>query len=405
MRKWWDGFNREYKLLILVWLFFGLTSGLYDPTFNNYLNEIFHISAKVRGYLEFPRELPGFLVAFISGLLIFLADAHLLGMALGLVALGLAGQSFAVWNGHPLFGWMVVSMLIWSVGTHIYLPLSSSVSISLSNPRELGKSLGRLNGINTAAYILGCALIWVFMDWLKLPFGTIFRVAALFSLLAAVALFLMKVKHHPRKQGPKSRFVFRREYSLFYWMSVLFGARKQIFLTFAPWVLIKIYDQEEGTFAVLFIISSIIGIVFKPWLGRMIDQIGERKILMVDSIVLAFVCLGYGFAGHLGLGSYAVFLVFICFILDQLLFAVQMARSTYLHKNLVQESDLTPTLSMGVSFDHLVSMTIPILGGFLWESYGYETIFMLAGLIVLANLYVTSRIKDQPSLTSEEITA
>lgn len=395
MRKWWSGFNREYKLLILVWLFYGLTSGLYEATFNNYLNEVFHMSAKVRGYLEFPRELPGFLVAIISGLLIFLPDVHLLGAALGSVVVGLVGQSFAVWHGQPQFSWMIFSMLIWSVGTHLYLPLSSSVSMNLSNPAEIGKSLGRLNGVNTAAYIAGCLLLLFLTSFFKSKYLPIFLLAAFFSILAASCMFVIKVRYKAEKKNTGFRLVFRREYSLFYWLNVLYGARKQVFLTFAPWVLIKIYHQSEGTFAILLIIASVAGIFFKPWLGKMIDRVGERPILMGEAFILIFVCLGYGFAGHLGLGTYAIYLVFLCYILDQLLLAVTMARSTYLHKNLVTESDLTPTLSMGISMDHLVSMTIPVLGGWLWEAYGFETIFVVAALVACINLFTASHIKER----------
>ncbi|MGE5583276.1 MAG: MFS transporter [Bacillota bacterium] len=397
MRKWWSGFSREYKLLILVWLFAGLTSGLYDPTFNNYLSHIFNISAKIRGYLEFPREMPGFLVAVISGVLIFLADVHLLGLAIGLTALGLVGQSFAVWRGQPQFGWMIGSMLIWSVGTHLFLPLSSSVSLRFSDPAGAGKSLGRLNGVNTAAYIIGCALIWALMDWWKFSYGMVFRLAAIFSLAAVGCLLIMKVKPQPQpeKGGPRLKLVFRKEYSLFYWLNVLFGARKQVFLTFAPWVLIKIYHQNAGTFAALLITASLIGVFFKPWLGRMIDRVGERKILMAEALSLIFICLGYGFAGHLGIGDYAIYLLFFCFVCDQLLFAASMARTTYLHKRLVVESDLTPTLSMGVSLDHLVSMTVPVLGGLLWEAYGFESIFLAAALIAGINLFAASKVSDK----------
>lgn len=393
MRKWWSGFSREYQLLLLSWLFIGVTSGLYDPTFNNYLNEIFHVSAKVRGFLEFPRELPGFLVAIVSGLLMFIADVPILGMAFGLIALGLIGQSFAVWHGGPQFSWMITSMLVWSLGTHLFLPLSSSVSVKLSKEGEIGKSLGRLNGINNAAYIVGCASIWLLLGYWKIGYNWIFRVAAVFSLLAAVCLFLMKKPPRSKATRFKFRLLFRKEYSLFYWLSVLYGARKQVFLTFAPWVLIKVYHQPATTIAGLLFAAATIGIVFKPWVGRMIDRIGERFILMADAFSLIFVCLGYGFAGHLGLGGFAVWLVFLCFILDQLLFAVTIARTTYLHKRLVEESDLTPTLSMGVSMDHLVAMTVPVLGGLLWEAMGFEAIFVVAALISGVNLLVAGKIQ------------
>jgi predicted MFS family arabinose efflux permease len=172
-----------------------------------------------------------------------------------------------------------------------------------------------------------------------------------------------------------------------------------VFLTFAPWVLIRIYHKDAQTIAGLLLGASVVGIFFKPWLGRMIDRVGERVIIMGESLVLILVCLGYGLAGHLGIGRYAIYLVYLCFILDQLLFAVNMARATYLHKNLVREDDLTPTLAMGTSMDHVVSMTVPILGGLLWEIYGYESTFYVAALIAIINLVVATWIKERSAPT------
>jgi predicted MFS family arabinose efflux permease len=232
---------------------------------------------------------------------------------------------------------------------------------------------------------------------LKLHYNAVFRVAAFFALLAAGCLFTIKALKRPKTNRPKLRLVFRKKYSLFYWLSVLFGARKQVFITFAPWVLIKINGQKEGAFVILLFIASVIGIFFKPWLGRMIDKIGERRILTGEALSLIVVCLGYGFAGHLGLGKQAVYLVYLCYVLDQILFAVSMARTTYLHKLLVCEEDFTPTLSLGVSIDHVVAMTVPTLGGLLWEKFGYEAIFVVAALIAAINFWTAGRVKTSPN--------
>ena len=124
MRKLWSGFNREFKLLILVWLFFGITNGIFDTVFSNYLNDVFHVSAGVRGFLEIPREFPGLIVAIVAGCLVFMVDVRLLGLAISLVALGMFGQSFYNWGGQPQLGWMIGSLLVWSTGTHLFLPLS-----------------------------------------------------------------------------------------------------------------------------------------------------------------------------------------------------------------------------------------------------------------------------------------
>lgn len=394
MRKWWSGLNREYKLLLLSFAFIGLTSGIYDSTFNNYLNDVFHISAKVRGIIEFPRELPGFLVALVSGLLIFLPDVRMLGISLGLIGVGLIGQSIYSWGGEPHFSWMIMMMVLWSFGAHIYMPFSNSVAFDHAPEGQEGKILGQLNGVNNLVYIIGCASIWLLVGVFKINYGGLFRIAALFALIAAAYVFLMRHKNIAKRDEKKVRFVFRKEYSLFYFLNILFGARKQVFLTFAPWVLIKIYHEPATTIATLLFVASFFGIFFKPLLGHLIDRVGERFVIMAESSLLILVCLGYGFAGHLGLAKYAIYLVFFCYILDQLLFAVTMARTTYIRKNLIDSSDLTPTLSMGISMDHAVSMTIPMFGGLLWMKFGYESIFLAAAGVALINLLVASRIKQ-----------
>lgn len=393
MQKWWNGLSRDYQLLLLSFALIGLTNGIYDATFNNYLSDIFHISAKVRGFIEFPRELPGFLVTIVSGLLMFLPDLRMLGMALGLIGVGLIGQSFYSWGGDPHFTWMVIMMVLWSFGAHLNIPFSASVALSHAPEGKAGKTLGELNGVNNFVYIIGCASIWLLMGVFKWSYRWVFLLAALFAILAAFCVFLMKNGPRVQPDGKKVRFVLRRQYSLFYVLNILFGARKQVFLTFAPWVLIKIYHEPATTIATLLFLASTVGIAFKPWLGWLIDHWGERPVIMGESALLVLVCLGYGFAGRLGLGPSAVYLVFLCFIMDQVLFGVTMARTTYLHKNLVQESDLTPTLSMGTTMDHAVSMSIPMCGGLLWAQFGYESIFMVAAVVALINLFVASRIK------------
>lgn len=393
MTKLWASFSREFKLLFVIFLCFGIASGIYDTVFNNYLNEVFHISAQVRGFLEFPREFPGFIIAIVSGLLMFLADVRMLGVAMLLISAGMTGQSFYSWGGEPQFAWMVGTMMVWSVGTHLFLPLSSSVTLQLSDKANMGKNLGVLNGAQTAAKIIGCLLIWLVMGVFKLSYDWIFRLAALFALVAMAAAFLMKAEQRHPSERTGFRLLFRKEYSLFYWLSILYGARKQVFLTFAPWVIVRIYNRDAQTMAALTIISAVLGIFFNPWLGRIIDRLGERAVIFGEAICFVGVCLGYAFADRLGIGNYAVYLVFACFIIDLLLASVTMARTTYLHKNLVEGADLTPTLSMGISLDHMVAMTIPMLGGLLWERFGFESIFLVAALISVANMYIAWKIK------------
>ncbi|AEF93718.1 hypothetical protein Desca_0838 [Desulfotomaculum nigrificans CO-1-SRB] len=377
--------KRDFFLFMLAGVFMGLYSGLYDPSFNNYLNDTFHISEVARGGLEFPREMPGFLVVFTTGLLIFLPDVRIALVAGLVLSLGLFGQGLL----SPTFSWVVIWMITWSIGSHLYMPLESSIGVSLSKPAEVGKRLGQLGAVKTAASVLGFLLVWVGFRYLHMTYKLIFTLAGLSVLAACVCLLMMQ----PRKSTVKrQRFLFKRKYLLFYWLNVLFGARKQVFLTFGPWVLIKIFHQPATTFALLGIVGTIAGIAFRALLGKAIDKFGERTVITWESGMLVIVCLCYGFARDIGAGSLAIWLVFGSYIADQLLFACNMARATYLNKIVDSPDDMTPTLSMGVTIDHLVSMTVPFFGGLVWTKFGFQYVFLLAAAIALLNLLAALRI-------------
>ncbi|ABO49883.1 conserved hypothetical protein [Desulforamulus reducens MI-1] len=377
--------KRDLFLFILAGSFMGLYTGLYDPSFNNYLNDVFHISEVARGGLEFPREFPGFLVVFTTGLLIFLSDVRIALVANLILCLGLFGLGFV----SPSFSWVVVWMIIWSVGAHLYMPVESSIGVALAKPGEEGKRLGQLGAIKTAASLVGFSVVYLGIRYFHLSYSAIFALAGLSVLASCLCLLLMESR---KSSSRRQKLVFKRKYLLFYGLNILFGARKQIFLTFAPWVLIKIFNQPVTTFAVLGLIGTVAGIPFRALLGKAIDTFGERMIIATESILLVFVCIGYGYAQYFGLGHYALWLVFFCYIGDQLLFACNMARATYLNKIIDSPEDLTPTLSMGLTIDHLVSMTIPFFGGLLWMQLGYQYVFLAAAFIALLNLITAFRI-------------
>jgi predicted MFS family arabinose efflux permease len=193
-----------------------------------------------------------------------------------------------------------------------------------------------------------------------------------------------------------------KRYGLYYWLSILFGTRKQIFLTFAPWVLVTVFHQPTALIATLLTIAGIIGIFFQPLLGRAIDHLGERFVLCGEAFLLIFVCAGYGLAGKLFSETPALIVACACFITDQLLMSVNMARSTYLKKIAEHPSHITPTLTLAVSLDHVFSIAIALLGGVVWAKWGYRTVFMCGSGIALVNLVSASFITtpQHPKATS-----
>ncbi|NPV90120.1 MAG: MFS transporter [Firmicutes bacterium] len=381
-----DEKKRDFLLFCLSGALLGVYSGLYDPSFNNYLNDTFHVSESVRGGLELFRELPGFLVVIFSGLLMFLADARIAVVSLLVLSLGLFGQGFMA----PSLGWAVLWMVMWSVGAHLFLPVQNSIVVGLVDSSEVGSKLGLWSGINTAASLVGYVIVFAGFRYFHLGYRFLFGMAALAALVAGVSMLMMKPRQTKR---PRMSLVIKGRYRLYYILCVLFGARKQIFITFGPWVLIKVFNQPVTTFAVLGMVGTVLGVFFKPALGRMIDKVGERRIIMLESLGLVVVCLGYGFARDILPLGIAMLVVYACFVGDNLLFACNMARATYINKIIEDRQDLTPTLSMGVTVDHAVSMTVPFFAGMLWELMGFHYVFLVASLLALLNFWAATRIR------------
>jgi len=377
---------RDLYFFLMAAVLFSFSNSIINAVFNNYLNDSFLISDFQRGFLELPRELPGFLVAFISALFFFISTRRLASLANLLAAIGICGIAFLT-SGFPV---MLCWLFIFSIGQHVYLPLNPSLAMEFASDATTGKRLGQLSGAMNFAAIAGSFIVFTGFRYLDFSFTMSFLISGAGFLCASVFFFLMKPD---RQYNSKTRFVIRREYRLFYWLNILYGTRKQIFLTFAPWVLVTIFRQQTQTVATLLFIGGIIGIFFNPVLGRAIDRLGERTILMSEAVILIFICLGYGFAGKILPPEPALYVVSACFIIDQLLMSVGMARATYIKKIAVSPQDISQTLSMGVTIDHLFSILVALLSGFLWVKAGYQYVFILGSFIALANLFSAARIR------------
>jgi predicted MFS family arabinose efflux permease len=343
------------------------------------------MTARQRGNLELPREFPGFMVAVMTGALFFVAEAHLGALAAGLVAVGLASlAAFAMRSDQ--YGSMILFLVVWSAGTHLLMPVRSSVALALARRSQEGEKLGRLAAITSVAIVAGAGVVWVAFDALAVGFRVVFLVGAVAAGLAAAAFLLLGRSMAPIHHGPRPKLVFKRRYGLFYLLSVLFGARKQLFITFGPWLLIRVYDQPPQTFAKLWIITHVLIVLLLPRIGRVVDRFGERAVLMADAAVLLAVCLAYGFGGDVLPASMALYVVCAAYVADHFLFPVQMARSTYLSKIAESRRDISGALGLGVSIDHAVSIPVAIAGGWLWTEVGPRYVFLGAACIAVATL-------------------
>ncbi|MHB9155379.1 MAG: MFS transporter, partial [Endomicrobiales bacterium] len=242
MKKTLLSLPRDFLLFLLAVACIGFAQSIVDAAFNNFLSERFAITTLQRSLLEVPREVPGLLVIFVSALFFFMCNRTLAALSQFLAAAGI----FLI----GLFTFSYSSMLVWlfafSLGQHLFLPLIQDIGMELAGEGKTGKRLGQLQGAGNIAAIAGSFLVFVGFKYLHMGFAVSFTLAAGCFLGGAFLIYAMR-KNKPVPLG--TRFTFRKEYRLFYILTVLYGTRKQIFLTFAPWILVTVFLQQTQAIA------------------------------------------------------------------------------------------------------------------------------------------------------------
>jgi predicted MFS family arabinose efflux permease len=382
----------------------GFAESIVNSVFNNFLNDTFKLSSLQRTFMELPRELPGFLIIFVSAALFFIRGRRLAVIATSIGAVGLILMAFFSVSFHWMFAWL----FIFSLGQHLFMPLNTSITMELAQEGRTGKRLGQFNAVRNIAMVAGSFFVVLGFKYLHFNFKISFLIAALLYLIGAFFILSMA----PGKPaGPSKHLKLHRAYGLYYWLSVLFGTRKQIFLTFAPWVLVTVFNQPTAMLATLLTTAGICGIVFQPLLGKAIDSLGEKSVLIGEALLLIVVCLGYGYARSFFSEQTAFIIASACYVMDQLLMSVNMARSTYLKKIARHPDDVAPTLTMSVSLDHIFSIGVALTGGLVWAAWGYQTVFLFGACIAVLNfvsalfIRIPSRKVDVPAAPVPAVSA
>ncbi len=377
----------DIRRAVIATFFFGAAGGIFLTTLNNYLADVHHLDAAARGWLEFPRELPGFLIMLVSGVLLtVMRETQMAAVAMLLGAIGALGMGLFSPGMTLLLTWII----IWSLGDHINFVVEGVIGLRLSEEGAEGRRLGQLGGARNLGTIVGVGIIFILAKMFGDVFGLFYAIAAGASLLAG--LYYLKI-NVGKGDPPARRMVLKKKYAIFYAISALFGIRKQIFLAFGGWVLVSMHGVSVSTVALLYFIAAAVGIVIRPLLGEVIDWIGERIVLAADEIIIIFVCMTYAFASNIFPKPLDLWILFAAYILDNVLFALRIARTTYLKKIADDPNEITSTISVGITIDHLVAMSLPIFSGYVWEAWGFQWVFIIAASIAFAGFFICLKIK------------
>jgi len=366
---------RRFLLSVLVT---GLSYGLYKGMLDNYLAEVVKMAEMDRGVTEFFRELPGIALVFILAAFYMLSAQTLYKVGAVIMLAGMTLHAVIP----PNTALVTLAICIYSLGEHIQLGMKSTLSLHYARPGRGGAALGRQSSYGQAGTLVGyLVIVAVFAK--SQPYTLFFGISAVLALISGI--FAMGMDGKSETDANKRRFYFHKKYHKYYMLEMFYGARKQVFLTFGPYVLILFYGANASTISLLFAISAVASALASPLVGRIIDKVGYKTVMVTDTLILVIVCFFYGFAHHLFSMETAFIVCCINYCLDAVISLAAMASNIYVQELSDNQDEVKATISTGVSINHVITIFIALFGGWIWQTLGIETLFVLSAILGLCN--------------------
>ena len=212
------------------------------------------------------------------------------------------------------------------------------------------------------------------------------------------AIYSMRITGKSQTDDTKRRFYFHKKYGKYYMLEMFYGARKQVFITFGPYVLILFYGANAAMISLLFAISAVACFFASPLVGKIIDKVGYKAVMVADTLILVIVCFFYGFAHHIFPRDVAFIVCCVNYILDAVISLSSMASNVYVKDLADNPEEMKATISTGVSINHVITIFIALFGGWIWEALGIETLFIVSAVLGLLNSAYAATIKTKKQL-------
>ena len=383
--------NRNVTLFLLSILISGLSYGLYKGMLDNFLAEVVAMGEMDRGITEFFRELPGIALVFILAAFYMLSAETLYKVGAVIMLIGMGMHAVLP----PLKILTTLAICMFSLGEHIQLGMKSTLTLSYAKPGRGGTALGLQSSTSQIGTLAGYLIIVLAFSFFAQaqPYQFFFGCAAL---LAAISMICtLGIKGKSETDSTKRRFYFHKKYSKYYMLEMFYGARKQVFFTFGPYVLILFYGADAAMISLLFAISAVACFFAAPIVGRIVDKVGYKVVMVADTIILVGVCLLYGFAHHIFPMEIAFIVCCINYVLDAVISLASMASNVYVQELSDSADEVKATISTGVSINHVITIFIALFGGWIWQTLGIETLFICSAVLGLCNSAYAATIKTK----------
>ncbi|GFM36018.1 MFS transporter [Desulfovibrio psychrotolerans] len=372
-----DADNRRMFIFLLV-LVLAVAAAFqgWRTLYNNFAVELAGLTGEQNGLVQSLREVPGFLSLLVIYIMLVVREHTLVALSVLTLGVGVAITGF-----FPSFHGVIFTTLIMSFGFHYYETVHQSLVLQYFNKAQAPAVMGRMRGFSSGANIaVGIA---IFLLSPVLEYHTLFLLFGCVAVLAALWCFTQNpVSRHtvPQRRG----MVLRRRYWLFYLLTFFSGARRQIFVAFAVFLMVQRFGFSVQEITALFILNNAVNWFLSPAIGRAVTRFGERRMLTLEYAALIAVFVGYAVVQ-------SKLLVAALYILDHVFYNFAMAIKTYFQK-IADPADIAPSMAVSFTINHIAAVFIPAVGGMLWM-VDYRIPFLGAAGLACVSLVLSQFIR------------
>ncbi|MBY7699492.1 MFS transporter [Vibrio harveyi] len=360
------------NFLLLISIIVPIAFSTWMALLNNFVIEKANFDGADIGLLQSVREIPGFLAFTVVFVLLFIREQRFMLVSLAMLTLGTAITGYFP----SLFGLLFTTLLM-STGFHYFETLKQSLSLQWLSKEEAPEMLGKFISVGALASLFTYGAIWVLLEQLKFDFKTVYLLAGGigFVLIIVMAFAFPEFK---TEVPQNKKLVLRKRYWLYYALTFMSGARRQIFTVFAGFLMVEKFGYSAADITLLFLINYVFNFLFAKRIGRFIGAVGERKALMFEYVGLIFVFVGYGLVQT---AEWAAAL----YVIDHLFFALALAIKTYFQK-IADPADMASTAGVAFTINHIAAVVIPVTFGVIWLVSPSSVFYIGAGMAVVSLL-------------------
>lgn len=374
------------NFLLLISIVVPIAFSSWMALLNNFVIEKANFDGADIGLLQSVREIPGFLAFTVVFVLAFIREQRFMLVSLAMLTIGTA-----ITGLFPSLTGLLFTTILMSTGFHYFETLKQSLSLQWLSKEEAPEMLGKMISVGALASLLTYGSIWVMLEQLKLDFVWVYGITGGLGFVLVLVMTFGFPEFQTKTQQNK-KLVLRKRYWLYYALTFMSGARRQIFTVFAGFLMVEKFGYSAADVTLLFLINYLFNFLFAKRIGKFIGVVGERKALIFEYVGLIGVFVGYGLVQS---AEWAAAL----YVIDHLFFALALAIKTYFQK-IADPADMASTAGVSFTINHIAAVVIPVVFGVIWLS-SPATVFYIGAAMAAVSLALSLNIPKKPEEGNE----